>query len=148
MDIRDFLTEIEKSGGNLLSEGKENEQVPAAYRNALERDKGLKKGDYEWLYKPDDYELVVAELKGNNQWAVYFFTEAEVSDEEGEEDLFGESLRLLDEADDGQADEQLAVLDEMKDGFLPTVKTCMEIAKNQKFKNAEFTKQMVQNVKK
>jgi hypothetical protein len=147
MDMKDFLTEMEESGGQLLAEGKEGDQVPKQYTEALKRDKAIDKTDYEWIYKPDDYEVVITKLKGGDEkkggkWAVHFFTEAEVGGEEGEESLFGEGLdKIL-----GEAEETLAVLDSVEGDFLSTVKLCIEIAQNKQFKKGA-TKQMVKQAK-
>lgn len=145
MDMRNFLEALDKTEGKFLFEGKEGEQVPAEFKKGLEAF-GIKKSDYKWIYKPDDYDLVVLEHKeggkeGGN-WSVVFFTEAEMGGDE-EEDIFGESLKMLGE----DADVGMKVIDQAEGNFLETVNLCIEIASGKGYKGG-FTQNNIKQAMK
>lgn len=139
MNMKEFLEHLE-TGGQLLGEGREklNQQETAALKAA-----GIT--NPKWTYKPEDYDLIVAQLtEGGNKggkWAVVYLTEAEIGDDEDEEDIFGESLsRVLGE------DIGLKVLEVVEGDFLETVQLCIETAQS---KGAEggFTQSKVKELK-
>lgn len=129
MDMKMFLEELEENdSASLLGEGKQWNEIPQEFKDALKR-QGIT--NPKFAYKPDDYDLVVYQLKEDGSapgsWGVAFMTEAEFDDEE-EEDLFGESR--LNEAETG-----MTVIGKPRTGtFLDIVQLCIEVASNDSYK--------------
>lgn len=146
MDMRNFLEALDTTEGNFLFEGKEGAQVPAEIKKGLENF-GIKESEYKWIYKPDDYDLVVLEHKDGGdkggKWSVVFLTEAEVSGDDDEEDIFGESLKLLGE----ESDVGMRVIDQAEGNFLDTVNLCIEIASGKGYKGG-FTQNKIKQAMK
>lgn len=133
IDIRDFLEALENNDGQILTEGKEWDQIPQEFKDALKR-AGVT--NPKFAYKPDDYDLVVYQLKEDgsapDSWGMAFMTEAEIGDDEDEEDLFGESM--LSEQESG-----MTVIGKPRTGtFLDIVQLAIEIASNDRYKK-KFT---------
>lgn len=131
MDMKMFLEELETNdSASLLGEGKQWNEIPEEFKDALKR-QGVT--NPKFAYKPDDYDLVVYQLKEDGSapgsWGVAFMTEAEFDDEE-EEDLFGESKRIFEAEDTG-----MTVVGQPRTGnFLDIVQLCIEVASNDSYK--------------
>ena len=129
MDIRNFLEALENNDAQMLGEGKEWEQIPQEFKDALKR-AGVT--NPKFAYKPDDYDLVVYQVKEDGSapgsWGMAFMTEAEFDDEE-EEDLFGESMML------GEAETGMTIIGKPRTGtFLDIVQLAIEVASNDSYK--------------
>jgi|SRR6056297_1041035 len=148
MKINEFLETLEESGPNgtkqLLGEGKENDKVRKEFQQAL-KDANI---SWEWLYQPDDRDMVVAELKGEgkNNWGIYTFgsfKKAEDIDPEIKGLMNEEAMKKINELELGDDDddddvevgvETWEVSGKYNDNFLNVVKECIKIAKSDQFK--------------
>jgi hypothetical protein len=145
MKINEFLESLEsssseKGAGKLLGEGKENDKVDQKFRDAL-KEAGV---NYEWVYKPDDRDMVVAELKGagDNNWGIYTFGSFKTDEEVNK--LFDKDVMKrineieFDDDDDEDVEvgtEKWEVSGKYTDNFLNVVKECISIAKSDQFKS-------------
>jgi hypothetical protein len=150
MNINEFLEALEtqvnesdesSSTKNFLTEGKENDKVREEFRNAL-KEQNI---NWEWLYQPDDRDMVVAELKGNNQWGIFTFGKYKTMGEDIENMFDPEVMQRVNEIKFGDEDDEEGEVEVGKENwevsgkyqgdFLTIVKECMEVAKSDQFKS-------------
>jgi hypothetical protein len=138
MDIREFLGALEENVENsgkmaLFEAGAEGSKVPAEFQKALEAANVPK---YDWVYKPEGYDLVVLEHNKDGEkagsWGMAFFTEAAMRGAEekaAKKKLFAQEEGQLYEAEVG-----MKVLDYVPGNFLDIVKLAIEVASNKQYK--------------
>lgn len=132
-DIRSFLEALENEGP-MLGEGKEWAEIPQEFKDALKR-AGVT--NPKFAYKPDDYNLVVYQLKEEgsqpNSWGMAFMTEADFGEEE--KDLFNSRVyagNMLKEDDDETG---MTVIGKPTTGtFLDVVQLAIEVASTDAYK--------------
>jgi len=141
MKVKNFLEELDRSGGKLLFEGgKEGDKIDAKVKVALK----AANINYIWAFQPSGYDMVILEHDKNGEkkgsWSTAFFTEAELGakGETGEE-LFGEEM--ISEAGVGYK-----IIDNPSGNFLDIVNLAIEIAGNAKYKKG-FTAQNIKMLK-
>lgn len=163
MKINEFLETLDEVGPEsgakkLLGEGKENDKVRDEFKNAL-KEANI---NWEWLYQPDDRDMVVAEIKGNDKWGIYTFgsfKKEESMDPEIQKLVNEDVMKKMNEIELGDEDdddvevgvESWEVSGKYEDNFLNTVKECIKIAKSDQFKSDKDgvqDKELPQNYKK
>lgn len=148
MDIREFLNaleeNLEESGKLALFEaGAEGSKVPEGVRKSLEAANVPK---YEWVYKPEGYDLVVLEHSKDGEkagsWGMAFLTEAAIrgAEETPKKKIFDEELAL------NEAEVGMKVLDYVPGSFLDVVKLAIEVASNKQYKKG-FTPSQLTTLK-